>query len=94
MYGTQLNWSDAQKLRQFCEDNGLQYIATTESCAGLWDRSVAIHKGSGETLHYDIDEDQDIMVNEHTIRKAKSLAEIIEYLDAAAFFPDALTIES
>lgn len=83
LYAHETPWGMFDNLEQYCCDHEIAYIRWSGGCTGSFGPERIVYDGITGPLNYDVDEDNCVVIHEHTIEQLGSMAAIRAYLKAA-----------
>jgi len=88
----ELAWGVFETLESFCRKQGLSYIRRSDGCQGAFSAERVVYAGEGEPQSFDINDEGDLVMSLHAIRRLVTLDAIEAHFAVAAREPEPLNI--
>jgi hypothetical protein len=88
----ELAWGVFETLEAFCQEQGLSYIRWSEACPGAFGAERVVYAGEDEPKSFDVNEEGDLIMTLHAIRRLVTLDAIEAHFELAARAPEPLIL--
>ena len=85
LYAKEVAWGELRELEAWCVSHQVAFAKWCDGCGSQWGPQRMVFTGEGEPRFFAASGDDDVMINEETVKKLGSIAQIRAYFEAANF---------